>query len=154
MSNVPGQADPRDRVISITVALLSLVLGVLPLIGFVVGVVRSFLHHQPGMPPVLVLGLQVFAVGLIGVSVTIFRALRRGEVLDWRGGGPLNYLLVLLVVVLGAMTKAEANAIEQLMVRGGVRPRIADLLMLLPIIAGGLAFAVYWRRASATQARR
>jgi hypothetical protein len=156
MSNVSPQADPRDRVISITVAVVSLVLGVLPIAGVVVVVVRSFLRHQPLMPPGLVLLFQVFALGLIGVSVTIFRALRRGEVIHWlRGGSPLNYLLLLLVVILGALMKAEANAIEHLMVLwGGVRPRVADLLMLLPIIAGWLVFAVYWRRASAARVRQ
>jgi hypothetical protein len=154
MANVLVPGDPRDRVISITVAVVSMVVGVLPLAGFVVGVVRIFLYDKPAMPPVLVL-FQVFALGLIGLSVTIFRALRHGDVIHWlRGEPPLNYLLLILVLILGAFLKAEVTLIEHIMVRWGARPRVADLLMLLPLIAGGLVFAVYWRRASAARVRQ
>jgi hypothetical protein len=152
MANVPTPGDPRNRVISMTVAVITLVLAVLPLSGTVVGLVRRFLHHQSGMPSIVIL-VFVFAVGFIGISLAIFRRLRRGEILDWLGGGPLNYLLVLFTVILAALMNAEATTVEHLMVRYGVRPRIAELLTLLPIAAGGLVFAVYWRRASASRVR-
>lgn len=153
MSSVPLQGDPRNRVISITVAVISLVLGVLPLTVLVVGVVRRSLHHQPGMPPVIVLVFQVVAVGLIGLSVTILRNLRRGEVFPWVGG-PSNYSMVLLPIILGAMMTGYASAIQDILVGRGVRPGVAYLLALLPIIAGGLVFAVYWRRASAARVQQ
>jgi hypothetical protein len=50
MSDAPVPDDPRDRVISVTVGVLSLVLGVLPLGGLVFAVVRRSLHRQSGMP--------------------------------------------------------------------------------------------------------
>ena len=136
-----------------TIAVISLLLGVLPLSGTVVGLVRSFLHHESGMPSIVIL-VSVIAVGFIGISLTIFRTLRRGGIIDWLGGGPLNYLLVLFTVILAALMNAEATTVEHLMVRHGVRPRIAELLTLLPIAAGGLVFVVYWRRASASRVRR
>lgn len=150
MSNVPVPIDPRDRVISITVALISLMLGVLPLSGFVFGLVRRSLHHQPGMPPILAL---IFSAGFIGISVTILRGLRRGEVFHWLGGGPLNYLLPLLVIILAAMMNAESTTIAHLMVGRGMRPGVAKILSVLPIIAGGIVFAVCWRRALAARLR-
>jgi hypothetical protein len=114
--------------------------------------VRSPLHHRSGTPPIIIL-VFVFAIGFIAISVTILRGLRRGQVFNWLGGGPLNYSLLLLPIILAAITEAEAKTIEHLMVQHGVRPRIADLLTLLPIIAGGLVFAVYWRRASGARAQ-
>jgi hypothetical protein len=147
MSSAPARASPYDRVISITVTLLSLVLGLLPLIGVVVAMIRSFLYHDRlGMPPVIIL---IFAAGLIGISVTIFRGLRRREAFHWLGGGPLTYVLLLLIFFLSAMINAETTVIEHIMVRRlDVRPRIANLLAFLPVIAGALVFAFYWRRAS------
>jgi hypothetical protein len=148
MPTTPVQRDPRDRVISTTVAVVSLVVGALPLSGFVVAVVRNFLHHEPWTPPVLLL---VVAAGFIGISVTILRDLRRREVFHWLGGGPATWLQVLLVAILGAMVTAETIAIEHLMVRLGVRSGVANILSLMPVIAGGLLFAFYWRRASAAR---
>jgi amino acid transporter len=136
-----------------TVAVITLVLGVLPLSGTVIGVVGRSLHHQSGMPSIVIL-VSVVAVGFVGISLTILRRLRRGEILDWLGGGPLNYLLVLFIVILAALMNAEATTVEHLMVRHGVRPRVAELLTLLPIAAGGLVFAVYWRRASSSRVRQ
>ncbi len=148
MSTAPAQANPYNRVISLTVAVLSLVLGAPPLIGIVVHLVVRILHRQHGMPSVLILP----AVGLIGISITILRGLRRREVFDWMGGGRLNYLLVLLIPFLGLMLLAEIWAIEHLMVsRLGVRAKVANVLAFLPVIAGGLVFAFYWRRASAAR---
>jgi hypothetical protein len=148
LATAPLQVDPRDRVISITVAVLSLVLAVHPLVVFGLNLVVGILHHEHGMPSVLILFV---AAGLIGISLTIFRGFRRGEVYHWLGGGPLYYVLL---VVLAGVFVGETKLIEQLMVgRMGVRPKIADLLMLLPIIAGVLVFAFYWRRASAARVR-
>ena len=146
------QSDPRDRVIAITVALLSLVLAVHPIAVYGHNLVLGILHQEYSTPSVLIL---FFAAGLIGISVTIFRGLRRGEVFRWLGGGPLNYVLLLLMVVLGGMIVGETRLIEQLMVsRLGVSPKVADLLMLLPFIAGGLLFAFYWRRASEVRSQQ
>jgi hypothetical protein len=139
-------------VISTTIAVLSLVLGVLPLIGFVVNLVLRILNHEYGMPSPLIL---FFPAGLIGVSITIFRSRRRGEVLHWLGPGALNYVLLLLMVVLGVMILAETTVIERLMIRWiGLKPNVAKLLAVLPIIAGGLVFVFYWRRASAERVRQ
>lgn len=149
ISSGPMLNDAHDRIISISVAVLSLVLGVLPLIGFVVSLVVRTLQHEPGIPSVLIL---FFAVGLIGISLSIFRALKRGQVFHWLGGGALNYLLLLLIVVLSAMIQAETTVIERLMVRRlGVGPKLANLLALLPVILGALVFAFYLRKASAAR---
>jgi hypothetical protein len=93
--------------------------------------------------------LLVVATGLIGISLTILRGLRRGNVFAWRGGGRLNYLLLVLIIVPGAVIQAEGKVFEYLMVtRLGVPPDVANPLMLLPLIAGLLVFVFYWRRAS------
>lgn len=147
MENVSVKDDRHDRVISITVASISLVLAVPPLIALGVNLVRSILYRRHGIPPVLLL---LVAAGLVGIPVTIFRGLRRGKHFHWLSAGPLNYVLLLLMVVLGGIGVGEIKVFELLMVsRLGVRTEVANLLMLLPVIAGGLVFAFYWRRASA-----
>jgi hypothetical protein len=151
MSNALVPVDPRDRVISITVAVISLVLGLLPLAGVVFVVVGRFHSPHAATPPIL--GL-VFSAALIGISVTILRGLRRGEGIHWLGGGPLNYLLPLIVIILAAMMNAESTAIAHLIVGRGMQPGVAKFLSVLPIIAGGIVFAVYWRRALAARVRQ
>jgi hypothetical protein len=105
------------------------------------------------MPPILILAF-VFAVGLIGLSVTILRRLRRGEAFHWVQGGPLNYLLVFLIVILGAIMAGEVTGIQHILVGLSVPPRVADILALLPIVAAGIVFAFNWRRASAARVRQ
>jgi hypothetical protein len=56
------------------------------------------------------------------------------------------------MLVLGGIGVGEIKVFEVLTVsRLGVRPELANLLMLLPVIAGGLIFPFYWRRASAAR---
>ena len=148
MSTAPVQREPYERVISTTFAVLSLVLGVLPLIYFLVNLALRTLHHAYGRPSLLILFLPA---GLIGISVTIFGHIRRGEVLHWLSPGPLNYVLLLLMFILGVMTLAETRVIGVLLIGWmGLQPNVANALSLLPVIAGGLVFGFYWRRASGT----
>ena len=152
MSITPLQREAYERVISTTFVVLSLVLGVLPLIFFVVNLVLRILSHEYGVPSLLILFLPV---GLIGISVTIFGRTRRGEVLHWLSPGPLNYLFLLLMFVLAPITAAEIKVIEGLMIsRMGLQPNVAGLLAALPPIAGGLVFVFYWRKASVERARQ
>jgi hypothetical protein len=152
MSNPPMQRELYERVISTTFVVLSLVLGVLSLIFFVVKLVYRILSHEAGVPSLLFLFL---AVGLLGISVTIFGRTRRGRVLHWLSPGPLNYLFLLLTFVLALNTAAGSKVIEVLMIsRMGIQPNLAGLLAFLPAIAGGLVFVFYWRRASAKQPRQ
>jgi hypothetical protein len=128
-------------VISITFALLSLVLAVQPLMVFGVNLFRRILHHQHGMPSVLLLFV---AAGLVGIPVTIFRGLRRGTHFNWLSPGPLNYLFLLLMVVLAGIFVGEIKVTENLMVsRFGWSPKAANILLLVPVITGGLVFAFY-----------
>jgi hypothetical protein len=147
-----SQRHAYERVISTTFAVLSLVLGVLSLIFFVVKLILRILSHEAGVPSLLFL---FFAVGLIGISVTIVGRIRRGEVLHWLSPGPLNYLFLLLTFVLATITAAESEVIEGLMIsRMGIQPKLAGLLAALPAIAGGLVFVFYWRKASVKRVRQ
>ena len=151
MSTVPLQREPYERVISTTFAVLSLVLGVLPLIYFLVNLVLRILHHAYGMPSLLILFLPV---GLIGISVTIFGRITRGEILPWLSPGPLNYMFLLLMFMLIVLTLAETRVIGLLLIGWmGLQPNVANVLSLLPVIAGGLVFVFYLRRASAAPVR-
>ena len=139
------QREPYERLISTTFAVLSLVLGVLPLMFFVVNVVLRILHHAHGTPSLLILFLPV---GLIGISVTIFGRLRHREVLHWLSPGPLNYMFLLLMFLLAVIILAETRVIALLLIGWmGLQPSVANGLSFLPVIAGGLVFGFYWRKA-------
>jgi hypothetical protein len=146
MAHAPMQREPYERVISTTFAILSLVLGVLPLIYFLVNLALRIRYHASGMPSLLILFLPA---GLIGLSATIVGYLRRGDVLHWLHPGPLNYMFLLLMFLLSALTLAETRVIGLLIIGWmGLQPSVANALSLLPVIAAGLVFAFYWRRAS------
>ncbi|HJP59958.1 MAG TPA: DUF3592 domain-containing protein [Gemmatimonadaceae bacterium] len=109
MPNIPAKADARDRVISITVASVSLVLGALPLIGLSAAVMTQPLHR----PRIMLAMVLVLQAALIGISVIIFHGLRHGNVFAWRGVGRLGSLLTVLILFLGMMIQAETGRVSR-----------------------------------------
>ncbi len=143
----PPPVDPRDRVVSISIAIICLVLA-LP----IVALITARLSHRSLDPSgVLIL---VPPLGLIAIAAVLIWKLKRGPGPRWLGGGFRTGLLGVLVSVLAGGLKVGANAIEDFVVaRWGLSPRVADSLAGLVIIAGVVVFAVYWRRASRTLSR-
>ncbi len=143
----PLPVDPRDRVVSISIAVTCLVLA-LP----IVALVTARLSHRSLDPSGAL--ILVPPLGLIAIAAVLIWRLKRGPGPRWLGGGFRTGLLGLLVSVLAGGVKVGANAIEDVVVaRWGLSPRVADLLTGLVIIAGVVVFAVYWRRASRTLSR-
>ncbi len=143
----PPPVDPRDRVVSISIAVACLVLA-LPIVALVTArLSRRSLDPSGAL-------ILVPPLGLIAIAAVLIWKLKRGPGPRWLGGGFRTGLLGLLLSVLGGGLKVGANAIEDFVVaRWGLSPRVADSLTGLVIVAGVVVFAVYWRRASRTLSR-
>jgi hypothetical protein len=143
MTREPVRIHPRDRLISVALAVTCLLLAV-ALFSFII---LRILGHTTTAPRLIM--VLVPAVGSMGLAAWLLIGVRRGRVPRWRGRGKPAIALMLLVPVLGGMLKTVTNEVERLIVaRWGVTPRFTDMVMGMMVLIGLIVFAIFWRRTS------
>lgn len=139
-------SDPRDRLISLALAALSLVV----VVPFVIAMAAPT-ADRPIAGDKLVLAV-VHLLARLGVAAWLLAQVARDRIPHWRRGGLPTLTLMILVGVLGALPPGEVNLIEDELAKTlGLSDRESDVVTGLTLAVAVALFAVMWSRTPSTQ---